>query len=174
MRGHKPPERRTQERADRDTERMMERYGHLVKAVIRKSAPGSITDDDAVQCARIGLWEACVQWDGKRSFVPFARSCIRHNLIDYLRGRREGGEQLPDDPEDCAVWMDEPSREELAWYIRAALPARSLERRVLLSMLAGKHKDAIAKRLGVTRRTVQRCAVKGWERVRAYKESREG
>ena len=157
-----------------DRNQMMEQYGHLVKAVIRKTAPEALRDEDAVQSARIGLWEACAQWDGRRSFIPFARLCIRHNLIDYLRGRREGGEQLPDDPEECAVWMDEPSREELAGYIRAALPARSMERRVLLSLLAGKQKDAIAKRLGVTRRTVQRYAVKGWERVRAYKESQEG
>ena len=157
-----------------DVNGMMERYGHLVRAVIRRTAPWAMADEDAVQCARIGLWEACAQWDGRRSFVPFARSCIRNNLIDYLRGKREWGEPLPDDPEECAVWMDEPSKEELAGYIRAALPARSPERRVLLSLLAGKQKDAIAKRLGVTRRTVQRYAVKGWERVRAYKESREG
>lgn len=149
---------------------IVERNAHLVKRVAWSVSASAAHDEDALQHGLIGLWEAAKRWDGKRPFEPLARRCIRNNIIDYLRKKRVEEEELPDDLAAPEEPWDEESTQELRERICSLFPHRSQERKILLSLLAGKKKDAIAARLGVSRSTVQHTARRAWEMVRKEKE----
>lgn len=148
---------------------LLERRAHLVKKVAWSVSSAAARDEDVLQSGMIGLWEAAKRWDGSRPFEPLARRCIRNNIIDHLRRKKEDAEELPDDlaaPEEMA---DDETVQELKARICRLFPRRSRERKILLSLLAGKKKDAIAARLGVSRSTVQRTARRAWERMAEQK-----
>ena len=172
-----------------DREELFAEYQRLVRPCVRAVRRGAEHDPEVMQHALIGLWEACRAWDGKRSFSAFARVCIRHNVLDCLRAQsrrasRTGAGQLTvqerrefqerQEFQERREFQERQGRCALRELIRRATPARSRERRVLFSLLAGKSKDSIARRLGVSRRTVQRLAVRGWALVEAAKEEQEG
>lgn len=114
-----------------------------------------------------------MEWDGQRPFIPFARQCIRHNIIDCLRTRRPE-EPLPvrdggyEDPRIAAL----TGGSDLLPVIQALFPRRSRERRVLMSLLAGKSKRSIAERLGCSPRTVDRVGKRAWAQICAEREGR--
>lgn len=148
---------------------LLERHAHLVKKVAWSVSSAAARDEDVLQSGMIGLWEAAKRWDGSRPFEPLARRCIRNNIIDHLRRKKEDAEELPDDlaaPEEMA---DDETVQELKARICRLFPRRSRERKILLSLLAGKAKDDIAARLGVSRSTVQRTARRAWERMAEQK-----
>lgn len=126
-------------------------------------------DDDAMQAGRIGLWEAARTWDGGRPFEPFARRCIRNNMIDYSRKRSPQEDELKDD-----VASEEPeeaeSREELIARIRSVFPRRSREWKILYSLINGKSKSFIAQKLHVSERTVDRIAKRAAARLEQEKQ----
>lgn len=152
-----------------NVETLMEKYQYLVKHTAWSVSSAAAHDEDALQHGLIGLWEAARRWDGNRPFEPLARRCIRNNIIDYMRRSREPEEELPEDlaaPEEA--W-DEETVQDLRERICRMFPRRSRERKVLLSLIAGKDKDQIAARLGVSRSTVQRTARTAWEKLDAEK-----
>ena len=152
---------------------LLEQYARLVPETARQISARAAGDPDALQCGMIGLWEACMEWDGQRHFVPFARQCIRHNIIDCLRTRRPE-EPLPvrdggyEDPRIAAL----TGGSDLLPVIQALFPRRSRERRVLMSLLAGKSKRSIAERLGCSPRTVDRVGKRAWAQICAEREGR--
>ena len=157
-----------------ELEAMMTRYDGLVTACVRQLSPAHMRDDDAIQAGRLGLWEACLTWDRRRSFAPYARACIRHNVLDYLKGRRPDPDPIPDDWTEDEDTGDDLTASELAAIVRRFPAAHRRERQVLLLLLEGKGKTEIARRLGTSRRTVQRLAVRGWALVEAAKEEQGG
>ena len=130
---------------------------------------GREDDEDAIQCGRIGLWEAARSWDGVRPFEPLAHRCIRNNIIDYARRKPPQEDELP---EDAA--MNEPvteeSQEELLGRIRASFPRRSRERKVLTLLLAGRTRAEVAGKLGVSQRTVDRIARRAIAQIQKEQE----
>lgn len=61
---------------------------NLVYFVIRKYYPNLIYDEDIIQCARIGLWQASESWEeGKSKFSTYATKCIRNALSVEFRQR---------------------------------------------------------------------------------------
>lgn len=112
-----------------------------------------------------------MQWDGQRPFVPFARQCIRHNIIDCLRTRRREKALS-----ECTGVREDPhivsitESSDLLPIIKSLFPRRSRERRVLMSLLAGKSKRSIAERLGCSPRTVDRVGKRAWAQICAERE----
>lgn len=150
-----------------DLDLLLESHEGLVREVAFRL--GREHDDDALQHGRIGLWEAAKAWDGVRPFEPLARRCIRNNIIDYARRKVPKEDELTDDLAGEQP-PDEESTEELLKRICAIFPRRSRERKVLVSMLHGKDKKAIARRLGVSERTVDRAARRAMERLNKEKQ----
>lgn len=146
---------------------IIEKNEKLVREVAYRL--GKESDDDAIQQGRIGLWEAAKVWDGKRPFEPLARRCIRNNIIDYSRYKAPDEDELT---EDVAAEepVDEESKEELLSRIKNTFTRRSAEWKVLSSLLSGKTKKCIAKRLGVSERTVDRIAKKAVETLKRKKQ----
>lgn len=148
---------------------ILEQHAPLVKKTAWSLSSAAARDEDALQQGLIGLWEAAKLWDGTRPFEPLARRCIRNNIIDYLRRKKEDPEELPEDlaaPEE----VDDETVQELRARICRLFPRRSRERKILLSLLAGKEKSDIAARLGVSRSTVQRTARRAWEVIEKEKQ----
>lgn len=151
--------------------KMMEEYIHLVHQVARRISAKATQDYDAIQSGMIGLWQACQKWDGKRPFAPFARLCIRSRIIDYLRSNRSDDifaeeKEGHEDPHITSI----TTSGDILPLICSIFPRRSRERRVLMSLLAGKKKRSIAKRLGCSVRTVDRISKRAWFRIQAEKE----
>lgn len=151
---------------------LLEQHAPLVKKTAWSVSSAAARDEDALQQGLIGLWEAAKLWDGTRPFEPLARRCIRNNIIDYLRRKKEDLEELPEDLSAPEEMVDEETAGELKARICRLFPRRSRERKILLSLLAGKEKEDIATRLGVSRSTVQRTARRAWERMK--EEKRQG
>lgn len=60
----------------------------LVHFVIGKYFPAFRKDEDIVQCGRIGLWNACKNFDSEKSrFSTFAVRCIFNEIAHELRAR---------------------------------------------------------------------------------------
>lgn len=147
-----------------DFEKVLAEHIGLVKSIARRMHG----DDDLEQIGMIALWEAAEKWNGSHPFRPWAARVIRNRMIDYLRSQRPEDEELPDEvPDTCYEEEDAETTAELRQRIRSVFPRRSRECRVLLSLTAGKSKEAIAKKLNVSARTVDRIA------KRAYMELEE-
>lgn len=115
-------------------------------------------DDDLFQVGMIALWEAAEKWDHVHPFRPWARRVVRNRMIDHVRRKKPAEEELTD---DVAATEDEEAPEteqELRERIKRSFPKRSRERRVLLLMVAGLDKGQIARRMQVSKRTVDRIA----------------
>lgn len=70
----------------RDIDALIENNLCIVQSVARTHFASRLPDDDLIQCGLIGLWEAAQKWSGNDDFPPFARVCIYHNMLDYVRG----------------------------------------------------------------------------------------
>lgn len=149
------------------TNEFMEKYENLVHEVAYRMCKEN--DDDAIQCGRIGLWEAIKVWDGLRPFEPLARRCIRNNIIDYIRKPVRQEDELTDE-----IYLEDPeedeSKEELLLRINSIFARRSRERKILTSLINGKSKRSVAQRLGISERTVKRIATKAIERIEKEKQ----
>lgn len=68
----------------------------LVYFALKKFFPNLFFDEDARQTARLGLWKACMRYDGSGAFSTFATTCIYNELVDMLRltGKVKENEQL--------------------------------------------------------------------------------
>lgn len=129
----------------------------LVASVARRFG----NDDDLFQIGMIALWEAAEKWDNVHPFRPWARRVVRHRMIDHVRRKAPVEEELTDDVVADAEEAPE-SEAELRSRIKRLFPKRSRERRVLLLMVSGVDKDEIARRMQVSKRTVDRIAKKAY------------
>ena len=140
----------------------------LVRKVARGRFPAYIGDDDLLQSGMIGLWEAAQKWNGKTAFQPFARTCIYHNMLDYVRGlgaKRNDTEELPETLEDKSGGWDRLENAEMLERIGRAWPAGSREHEILSNLAVGADKRAVAARLGLKTYQVTRIAKRAVKRV---------
>ncbi len=154
------------DRTPREVEDLIRAHLHLVPSAARRYFPGSREDQDLLQAGRIGLWQAACRWDGARPFPPYARVCIYNAMLDYLRREQS---RAPTEPlrEDLPA----PSLErelgdlDLQDRIRAAWPAGSRERTILLALSGPTGKTELARDMGLSLRQVSRLAKKAWAKV---------
>ena len=132
---------------------------YLVNSVAKKFGQLAY-DDDVIQCGRIGLWQAAEKWDGKREFKSFAKVCIRHAIIDHLRGPQRW--ESPIDTFDDVGAEDEW---DVVGAIKNTFPAGTPEREILLGLLKGIPKQDLADRFGVNRKTITTKAKRAWEQL---------
>ena len=125
-------------------------------------------DDDLFQIGMIALWEATEKWDHVHPFRPWAKRVIRHRMIDHMRRKAPEEEELMDDVPAAETEIPE-SEAELRARIKKLFPKRSRGRRVLLLMVSGVEKEEIARRIQVSKRTVERIARKAYSQMQEEK-----
>ena len=148
-------------------EELIEQYKGLVDKLAARFEP----DEELIQVGMIALWEAAEKWDRAYPFQPWARTVIYHRMIDHTRRKKPEEEELTENV--AAAEPGDETEDELRQRIGRALPRRSREYKVLCSLLSGKPKESIARRMGVTRQTVDRIARQAWSCLQAEKERRE-
>ena len=156
---------------DRDAvEALIQSHMDLVKQVASLCFSSYQEDQDLLQCGLIGLWEAAETWAGKGKFPAYARVCIKHNMLDYVRAVRHYGPTI--DPEEQEPEPDESAehvmmeRVEISQRIKAAWPPNSRERLILTAIHNGATKQAIAACLGMDTYQVTRIAKRAWDKVK--------
>lgn len=164
---------------DRDTvEALIQMHMGLVKQVASRCFSAYQEDQDLLQCGLIGLWEAAETWTGKGKFPAYARVCINHNMLDYIRSKRrerptvelteqDGGDLHLED-----AGLGEPDMVE---KIKAAWPPNSRERLILLALHTGVSKQAIAAAQGLNTYQVTRIAKRAVKKLQTkFGKKREG
>lgn len=71
-------------------EELLQENTRLVNFVMRRQFPSLARDQDIAQEGFIGLWKACLKYDGREGvkFSTFAIPCIRNAILMELRRRR--------------------------------------------------------------------------------------
>jgi len=157
------------ERTPQAVEALLLAHLQLVPSTARRHFPALREDEDLLQTGRIALWRAAQRWDGLRPFPAYARVCIYHAMLDHLRaeqGAHQALEPLRDDL-PAPSWEGTVLDGELRDRIRAAWPAGSRERTILLALSASTPKTDIARHLHLSPRQLGRLAKKAWYKVTA-------
>lgn len=153
-----------------EIERLISDHIGLVRAIVRKQFASHRDEADLLQCGLIGLWEAARDWNGCCAFASFAAWCIRCEITDYIRStdRRKAECAITDDDEDQGEIAEDGMIGviDLEARITDAWPPESRERFVLTSILHGVPKKSIAVVLGVHPHSVQRIAVRAYQRIK--------
>lgn len=155
---------------DREREsKLVEQYIELVGRVARRRFASRLPDDDLLQAGRIGLWEAAKKWNGKTPFEPFARTCIYHNMLDYVRaaGAKGGTEELPENMEAGPNGWEQMGDADMLERIGRAWPVGSREHVILSNLARGIDKRTVAARMGLKTYQVTRIAKRAVKRVQS-------
>lgn len=144
----------------------------LVRWTIKKYYPDFMDDEDLIQEGRIGLWRACLAYDEKKGlkFSPVAVSYIRNALrhgYQKLYGRSLGKRRFlwsvqslyePIGHDDLLLQDTIPGDTDAAFLdISGALSRMSeRDREILYLTIDGFSQKEIAKRVGVSERTIYR------------------
>lgn len=137
-----------------DVDKLIEEYRGVITSVARKNFPSLCHDEDLLQCGMIGLWRAAEAWDGERPFLPFACACVANAMRDYIRKLNR---HPPIEP--LEAW-DAPTEPDRSAEFFSIFPESSRERRIMSLLSAGESKAAIARRLGLSAKTVTRLCKK--------------
>ncbi len=151
---------------------LIEEYRGLVGKVASRRFPSRRGDDDLLQSGLIGLWEAAKTWSGKTPFEPFARTCIYHNMLDYVRaaGVRAGdAQELPEHLEAGGNDWELMGDADMLEQINSAWPAGSREHMILAELAHGADKRELAARMGLKTYQVTRIAKRAVRRVQGQK-----
>lgn len=156
---------------DRDAvEALIQSHMGLVKWVASRCFSAYQEDQDLLQCGLIGLWEAAETWAGKGKFPAYARVCIKHNMLDYIRSKRREHPTVElteqDGEEDTSLEDMGLGEPEMAEKIKAAWPPNSRERLILLALHTGVSKQAIAAAQGLNTYQVTRIAKRAWYKTK--------
>lgn len=75
-----------------NAEKLLHENVNLVYFVVRRQFSSLAGDQDLIQEGLIGLWKACLRYDGREgvTFSSFAIPCIRNAILMELRKRRRG------------------------------------------------------------------------------------
>ena len=139
---------------------------HLVPLAARRHFPLRREDPELLQAGRIGLWQSAQRWDGVRPFPPYAQVCIRNAMTDHLRREGRAQRPIPLSPEPQASTMErELADRALYRRIRAAWPAGSRQRRVLLALAEDRPKAPLARELGLSAKQLTTLARRAWQRL---------
>lgn len=137
-----------------DVDKLIEEHRGVIPAVARKKFRSLCHDEDLLQCGMIGLWRAAEAWDGKRPFLPFACACVANAMRDYIRSQARHRKADP-----LEVW-DAPTEPDQSADLFSLFPAGCIEHRVMFLLSSGESKAAIARRLGLSPKTVTRLCNK--------------
>nr|DAT69342.1 MAG TPA: DNA directed RNA polymerase subunit [Caudoviricetes sp.] len=151
-------------------EELYSRNEPLVRWTIKKYYPDFMDDEDLMQEGRIGLWRACLAYDEKKGlkFSPVAVSYIRNALrhgYQKLYGRSLGKRRFlwsvqslyePIGRDDLLLQDIIPGNTDVGFLdISGALNRLSeRDRKILYLSIAGFSQKEIAKRVGVSERTI--------------------
>ncbi|MPM18376.1 RNA polymerase sigma-E factor [bioreactor metagenome] len=139
----------------------------LVLRTARRYFPRRARDQDLLQCGLIGLWEAARGWRKTGRFESYARTCVYHNMLSYLRAEKRAPIPVEELPEEAREEESESvDRIALLERISAAWPENSRERYVLIALSAGVTKTSIACALGVGLPTVRKIAQRAFEKIK--------
>jgi len=159
-------------RSREEIERIVSEHQGLVLRTARRYFSRRASDQDLLQCGLIGLWEAAGTWRKTGRFESYARACIYHNMLNYLRAERQApipAEELPEDAvEEETETLD---RIVLLDRINAAWPENSRERYVLIALINGVSKTAVAAALGVQLPTVRKIMLRAFEKIKEEPEA---
>lgn len=154
---------------------LVEKYIYLVPQIAKRRFSSRLPDDDLLQSGAIGLWEASQKWDRKCDFTGFARVCIYHNMLDYVRGlgakKRAEWDELQETDNYTLERFDDLDVMELCDDINKAWPRDSIENQVLTALAVGYKKRDLTARFGLDGRQLNRLARRAW---RAVLRAREG
>ena len=163
------------ERSREEIDLTVETFQTLVPQTAQRFFRTHKNDQDLLQSGYIGLWEAATKWNpDKGKFEPFARHCIRNNMLDYLRNANSMKNQTVDKspPEEAKDYEDEnienmdAQNHDLQRRINEAWPQNSRERYVLIALSNGQSKLQIAVSLGIQQQTVQKIARRAYEGIK--------
>lgn len=156
----------------------------LVRWTAKKYYPDFMDDEDLMQEGRIGLWRACLAYDEKKGlkFSPVAVSYIQNALrhgYEKLYGRSLGKRRLlwgvqslyePIGHDDLLLQDIIPGDTDVAFLdISGALSRMSdRDREILYLMIGGFSQKEIAKKIGVSERTIYRVLQIAKRIFRAY------
>lgn len=147
-------------------EHLVIRYKWLVRMTARRFFPRQLQDQDLLQCGLIGLWEAARSWSGRGDFTAYARYSVLNNMKDHIRTVYKAapppayGRRLKQ-AESCEDKIID--RLDTAARIKRSWPENSRERFVLLALMNGVSKQAVAAALGIQLHTLRRIAIKAME-----------
>lgn len=148
-------------------------YEPLLRTVVQDHAGGNVDFDDAMQDARVVLWQASAEWDGRIPMHSYISIKVRWAMLETVRkvarrARRARmvnmgteAESIPDegqDPEEALC-----GKEVLA-VVASVLPVR--ERALLLRTMAGETLDGVASSMGLSKSWGSRLRDAAVERVR--------
>lgn len=157
-----------------DETALVEQYMYLVQQIAKKRFSSRLPDDDLMQSGAIGLWEASQKWDRKCEFASYARICIYHNMLDYVRGlgakKRTEWDELQDADEYTLECFNALDLMELCDDINKAWPRDSIENKVLTALAVGAEKRDLTARFGLNGRQLNRLAKRAWRGVLRARE----
>ncbi len=158
----------------RDIDALIENNIDIVQSVARKHFASRLPDDDLIQCGLIGLWEAAQKWSGSGDFPAFAKICIYHNMLDYVRGlsakKRTPCEDLNESDKAAEDDYSNLDAAELCREFARVLLENTLEYVVLSQLALNGDICAVADGLGVDVSEVRKVAKRAY---RAVKRARE-
>ena len=162
---------------NRDIDALIENNLCIVQSVARTHFASRLPDDDLIQCGLIGLWEAAQKWSGNNDFPPFARVCIYHNMLDYVRGLSakkrqpcEGLEETEEPTEDNYSGLDAA---ELCREFAKVLMEDTREYVILSQIALNGDIYAVADILNMDVSEVRKVAKKAYKAVKKAREAKE-
>ena len=161
----------------RDIDALIESNQGIVGNIARKHFSSRLPDDDLMQCGMIGLWEAAEKWSGLDPFPAFARVCIYHNLMDYVRGL-SAKKRLPCDPIEDADIAQEDKHDDLETLdllteFSRVFPIESTEYAVLSNVALFGDILTVARLLSLDAREVRKIAKRTYGAIIEAREAKE-
>lgn len=158
-----------------DVNTLVEQNMDLVRQIAYKRFAARLPDDDLIQQGNIGLWEAARKWNGSGNFRAFARVCIYHNMVDYMRkpSRPAGEWPMTDEDGEEYIYYDDLATMELCDDIDRAWPKGSPENDILSWLALGLDKRAVAAQMGMDVRQVTRTAKRAVKAVQSVRRQKK-
>ena len=157
-----------------DVNSLVEGNAGLVKRIARKHFLSRLPDDDLEQCGLIGLWEAAEKWNGTGNFAAFARPCIYHNMLDYVRGlnakKRQEYNFLDGEEDRTEDEQNDFDALELCAEFARVLLENTLEYIVLSQIALNGDICAVAGNLGLSVAEVRKVAKRAYNAVEKARE----
>lgn len=158
---------------DRAYAELLDRHrGAIWQSIGGLFAPGE-TWEDLFAAAMVGLWEACLDWDGRQPFYQWARFVASRKVITLVKTSTRakhtplrGFESLG--PGQETTWGGGMAEIEAEDSLRAILGELTpLERSVLVLRLDGWSYEQIAERVGGNYRRVDNAFQRACRKARA-------
>lgn len=148
-----------------EAEKLFHENTRLVYFVLWRYFPTLARDQDLAQEGNIGLWEACLSYDGRVKISTFAVLCIHHAILNELRKRRRAPSMASLDAPlgegdfsliDTLVDLKTPNLEEEIFEEDFFFRLGPQDRQLVELLMGGLTKQAAGDATGMSRTTVSR------------------